>query len=178
MIHAIGVVDFVWESIPFTNVDNSTLITVKLAGYGGYISVDCVNLPCISKVDGHNQLTNAKFPRYTEPRKSLGTWLREISSCYCLTFLPGPASLLLNKICTSFIRFLYYAVSFVPGHVQSQSLLTLSPSSVNSEKELCIATRRSLRCCDVPIETTRSAVSILEGTITEDRMIMNASETL
>ena len=35
----------------------------------------------------------------TEPRKSLGTWLREISSSSCLTFLPGPAWVLLNKIC-------------------------------------------------------------------------------
>ena len=25
----------------------------------------------------------------TEQRKSLGTWLREIPSCFCLTFLPG-----------------------------------------------------------------------------------------
>ena len=76
MIHAIGVVDFVWESIPFTNLDNSTLITVKLAGYGGYISVDCVNLPCISKVDGHNQLTNAKFPRDKLSYGIIEKWLR------------------------------------------------------------------------------------------------------
>ena len=27
------------------------------------------------------------------------TWLREISSCSCLTVLPGPAWVLLNKIC-------------------------------------------------------------------------------
>ena len=30
-------------------------------------------------------------------RKSLGTWLREISSCSFLTVLPGPAWVLLNK---------------------------------------------------------------------------------
>ena len=34
---------------------------------------------------------NLLLKRYAEPRKSLGTWLREISSCSCLTFLPGPA---------------------------------------------------------------------------------------
>ena len=39
---------------------------------------------------------------HTEPRKSLGTWLREISSCSCLTFLPGPAWVLLSKICKDF----------------------------------------------------------------------------
>ena len=33
----------------------------------------------------------------TEPRKSIGTWLREISSCSCLTFLPGPAWVLLSN---------------------------------------------------------------------------------
>ena len=35
--------------------------------------------------------------------------MREISSCSCLTFLPGPAWLLLNKICTPFSRSLYFA---------------------------------------------------------------------
>ena len=40
---------------------------------------------------------------FTEPRKSLGTWLREISSCSCLTFLPGPAWVLLSKICKEFL---------------------------------------------------------------------------
>ena len=35
----------------------------------------------------------------TEPIKSLGTWLRAISSCSCLTVLPGPAWVLLSKIC-------------------------------------------------------------------------------
>ena len=39
----------------------------------------------------------------TEPRKSLGTWLREISSCSSLTFLPGPAWVLLSKICKDFL---------------------------------------------------------------------------
>ena len=38
----------------------------------------------------------------TEPRKSLGTWLREISSCSSLTYLPGPAWVLLSKICQDF----------------------------------------------------------------------------
>ena len=28
---------------------------------------------------------------YTEPRKKVGTWLRDISSCPCLAFLTGPA---------------------------------------------------------------------------------------
>ena len=33
--------------------------------------------------------------------------MREICSCSCLRFLPGPAWLLLNKICTPFSRSLY-----------------------------------------------------------------------
>ena len=45
--------------------------------------------------------------RSTEPRKSLGTWLREISSCSCLTFLPGPAWVLLSKICKDFFSALF-----------------------------------------------------------------------
>ena len=35
----------------------------------------------------------------TEMRFNLCTWLGEFSSCSCLTVLPGPARVLLNKIC-------------------------------------------------------------------------------
>ena len=44
---------------------------------------------------------------YTELKKSLGTWLREISSCSSLTFLPGPAWVLLSKICKDYLSALY-----------------------------------------------------------------------
>ena len=47
----------------------------------------------------------------TEPRNSLGTWLREISSCSCLTFLRGPAWVLLSMICKDFFSALYNLVS-------------------------------------------------------------------
>ena len=40
----------------------------------------------------------------TEPGIKACTWLREISSYSCLTVLPGPAWLLLNKICIPFSR--------------------------------------------------------------------------
>ena len=46
-----------------------------------------------------------------EPRKSLRTWLREISSCSCLNFLPGPAWVLLSKICKDFFSALYCAAA-------------------------------------------------------------------
>ena len=46
-------------------------------------------------------------PWCTEPRKSLGTWLWEISSCSCLTFLSGPAWVLLSKIYKPFWGSLY-----------------------------------------------------------------------
>ena len=36
---------------------------------------------------------------HTEMRFNLCTWLGEISSCSCLTVLPGPAWVLPNKIC-------------------------------------------------------------------------------
>ena len=49
----------------------------------------------------------ATYTKCTEPRMSLGTWLREISSCSCLTFLPGPAWVLLSKICKDFFSALY-----------------------------------------------------------------------
>ena len=44
---------------------------------------------------------------HTEPRRSLGTWLREFSTCSCLAFLPGPAWVLLSKICKDFFSTLY-----------------------------------------------------------------------
>ena len=43
----------------------------------------------------------------TEGEIKVCTWLREISSCSCLTVLPGPAWLLLNKICILFLGPLY-----------------------------------------------------------------------
>ena len=36
---------------------------------------------------------------YKEMRFNLCTWFGEISSCSCLTALPGPALVVLNKIC-------------------------------------------------------------------------------
>ena len=44
---------------------------------------------------------------YTEPGIKACTWLGEISSCSCLTVLPGPAWLLLNKIYMSLFWALY-----------------------------------------------------------------------
>ena len=43
----------------------------------------------------------------TEMRFILCTWFGEIYSCSCLTVLPGPAWVLLNKICTELISSLY-----------------------------------------------------------------------
>ena len=47
-----------------------------------------------------NSDTKQKSESVQRSAKRLGTWLREISSCSCLTVLPGTAWLLLNKICT------------------------------------------------------------------------------
>ena len=49
----------------------------------------------------------AKCLGHTEPGKKACTWLQEIYSCSCLTFLPGFAWLLLNKICKPLLRALY-----------------------------------------------------------------------
>ena len=46
-------------------------------------------------------------------KKGLYTWLREISSCSRLTFLPGPAWLLLNKVCKPLFRALYMQSQFL-----------------------------------------------------------------
>ena len=53
---------------------------------------------------------------HTEPRKSLGTWLREFSSCSCLIFLPGLAWVLLSKICKDFFSALYGIIAPNPNH--------------------------------------------------------------
>ena len=46
----------------------------------------------------------------TEGEIKVCTWLREICSCSCLTVLPGPAWVLLNKICKEYISSLYIHV--------------------------------------------------------------------
>ena len=46
----------------------------------------------------------------------LGTWLRDISSWSCLTFLPGPAWVLLSKICKYFFSALYNQYTNNSGH--------------------------------------------------------------
>ena len=43
-------------------------------------------------------------------RFNLCTWLDEISSCSCFTFLPGPAWVLLSKICKDFFSALYKSI--------------------------------------------------------------------
>ena len=60
-----------------------------------------------SPLFGLRSAVRRTFQPSTEPRKSLGTWLREISSFSCLTFLPGPAWVLLSKICKDFFSALY-----------------------------------------------------------------------
>ena len=50
------------------------------------------------------------FYLYTELRKSLGTWLQEISSCSSLTVLPGPAWVLLSKKYILFPSALYVQI--------------------------------------------------------------------
>ena len=54
-----------------------------------------------------------KCSTFTEPRKSFGTWLREVSSCSCLTYLPGPAWVLLSKICKDFFSALYIQLLYI-----------------------------------------------------------------
>ena len=46
-------------------------------------------------------------PTCTDGKIKVCMWLREISSCSCLTVLPGPAWLLINKICIPLFRALY-----------------------------------------------------------------------
>ena len=58
-------------------------------------------------MDPSERNNNQMLKLYTEPGIKACTWLREISSCYCLIILPGPACLLLNKICIPLFRALY-----------------------------------------------------------------------
>ena len=48
------------------------------------------------------------FLESTEHPEKVCTWLREISSCSCLTVLPGPAWVLLSKKYILFPGALYY----------------------------------------------------------------------
>ena len=51
--------------------------------------------------------THVRARLSTEGEIKVWKWLREISSCSCLIVLPGPAWLLLNKICTPNSRSMY-----------------------------------------------------------------------
>ena len=76
---------------------------------------------------------NAKHHRWydkielsTEPRKSLGMWLREIYSCSCLTFLPGSAWMLLGKICKDFFSPLYLYLLPPKNEINRHRIFTLN----------------------------------------------------
>ena len=78
----------------------------------------------------------------TEPGIKACMWLREISSCSCLTVLPERAWLLLNKICIPLFRALYNmsrTYSSVPSYiVQEFRFLLLSKAEyVVLEDALC-----------------------------------------
>ena len=74
----------------------SALIAIFYTWVGGLYSVaytDVVQLGCILL-----GLVRSFYDHCTEMRFNLCTWLGEIYSCSCLTVLPGPAWVLLNKI--------------------------------------------------------------------------------
>ena len=60
---------------------------------------------------------------YTERQIKVCTWLREISSCSCLTALSGPAWVLLSKTCTPLFAPLYKIIEYrrVRRFLESQS---------------------------------------------------------
>ena len=55
------------------------------------------------------RIEGERCKRSTEPGIKAFTWLREMSSCSCLTVPSGPAWLLLSKICIPLFRALYRA---------------------------------------------------------------------
>ena len=63
---------------------------------------------------------------HTEPGIKACTWLREISSCSCLTIMPGPAWLLLNKICVPLFWALYIMNCLAAGRTQLSPKHTIS----------------------------------------------------
>ena len=79
----------------------------------------------------------------TEHRLKACMWLQEISSCSCLTFLPGPAWLLLNKICTPFIRSLYTRQSNIMRKIVLSSGLACEPCN----RDAVFCTTSSCRQC-------------------------------
>ena len=68
-----------------------------------------------------------------ELRKSLGTWLREIDSCSCLTLLPGPAWVLLSKIANTFSQLCRHAIFLV---TLPESLLSLVIDNTGTSTEM------------------------------------------
>ena len=77
----------------------------------------------------------------TEMRYILCTWLGEISSCSCLTVLPGPAWVLLNKICKDSVSSLYSGTAGVLGAVTDKQFLRINKTSI-----FCKSTIHKHRC--------------------------------
>ena len=74
--------------------------TALTEGYG-YLSVPAETVE-VQTAEVTDRPSVAQLNYTTEPPEKVCTWLQEISSCSCLTFLSGPAWLLLNKTCILF----------------------------------------------------------------------------
>ena len=82
-------------------------------------------------------------PVPTEVEIKAGTWLREISSCSCLTVLPGPAWLLLSKTYKPLFPPLYgsyllrlFGLLLLTKTTRCGSLATMSKYEVNAFRSL------------------------------------------
>ena len=105
-------------------------------------------VPVADATSSHQNITYSYFTGHifvalllctTEPRKSLGTWLREISSCSSLTFLPGPAWVLLSKICQDFFSALYIILPRPVALLQRRQSLGSICIFRKKEENMCIS---------------------------------------
>ena len=97
----------------------------------------------------------------TELRKSLGTWLREISSCSCLTFLPNPAWVLLSKICKDFFSALYTNhCSRERYSPSSQAFSLYTRMTLGTTTEVSRSTSATTNECPLPSLPSQCSISI------------------
>ena len=85
-----------------------------------------------------NYLSSAYTHSTTEHPENVCTWLREVSSCSCLTVLPGPAWVLLSKTYKPLFPPLYSRI-LLPTKPQILAENNISSLSSSSARRTCLA---------------------------------------
>ena len=96
------------QKINLISVNVGSFVTSFIAKRMG---VSRCPLSCSSYCTSRTFQTHPQICICTEGEIKVCTWLREISSCSCLTVLPGPAWVLLSKTCKPLFTPLYMRFS-------------------------------------------------------------------